>query len=91
MTTGSFDVRRGVYEPVFGVQNSTRLPDFVQLDLEAARSFTFGRGWLELFVEVLNVTNRPNVEEWIYDSTFSRRTALTGLPIFGTLGLRGGF
>lgn len=87
----SFDVRRGVFEPRFGAQNSTRLPDFLQLDVEASRSFSWGRWWLEVFVEVLNVTNRPNVEEWIYDSTFSRRADLTGLPVFGTLGLRGRF
>lgn len=89
---GSYlDVRRGVFEPVFGAQSSARLADFLQLDLEASRTFTWGRWWLELFAEVLNVTNRRNVEEWAYDSTFSRREALLGLPLFGTLGLRGGF
>ncbi len=88
---GTFDVRRGVYEPVFGPRSSTRLPDFFQLDLEAGRTFTLGRWWLELSLEVFNVTNRANVEEWVYDSAFSRRGALTGLPAFGTVGVRGGF
>ncbi|MFT3841941.1 MAG: TonB-dependent receptor [Myxococcaceae bacterium] len=83
-----FDVRRGVYDPSFGAPNSTRLPDFFSLDLEAGRAFTFQRLSVELYVEVFNVTNHHNVEEWVYDSSFTRRAPLYGLPIFGTLGLR---
>jgi hypothetical protein len=87
----TFDTRRGVFEPLFGAQNAERLPDFVQLDLEAAWTFRWGQGWLQPLVEVLNVTNRQNVEEWARDSTFSRRQAILGLPLFATLGLRGGW
>jgi hypothetical protein len=85
-----FDVRRGVYDPAFGAQNAVRLPDFFELDLEAGRTFTFPHGWLELYVEVFNLTNHHNVEEWVYDSSFSQRAPLYGLPLFGTIGLRAG-
>ena len=85
----AFDARRGVYEPLFGALNSTRLSDFLQLDLEASYTFHFGGVHLELFVELLNLTNRRNVEEWVYDSTFTQRGALWGLPIFPLVGLRG--
>jgi hypothetical protein len=85
------DLRLGVTDPVFGAANSVRLPDFLQLDLDAAYTFTLPRGALELFLSVLNVTNRRNVEEFVYDSTFSARGALLGLPLFATLGVRGGW
>lgn len=86
---GSFDVRRGVYEPLFGAQSSVRLADFFQLDVEASYTFTFRAFHLELFAELMNLTNRHNVEEWVYDSTFTRRSELWGLPFFGLVGLRG--
>ena len=88
---GSFDTRRGLYEPLFGTQNSTRLSDFLQLDAEGSYTFIVAALHLELFVELMNLTNHHNVEEWVYDTTFSRRSELWGLPFFGLLGLRGGF
>jgi hypothetical protein len=84
------DLRRGVSQPIFGPLNGLRLPDFVQVDLDAAYTFALGAGSLELFVQVLNVTNHRNVEAYVYDSTFSTRGALLGLPLCATLGLRGG-
>ena len=91
VTGATFDLRRGVFEPRFGAQNSARLPDFLELDLEAGYRFEWGALFLEPFLELLDVTARQNVEEWAYDSTFSRRASLLGLPFFGTLGLRGGW
>lgn len=85
------DLRRGVYEPLYGAVNSTRLGDFLELDLEATYRLQWGPLHLELFVELLNVTNRRNVEEWAYDTTFSQRGELWGLPLFGLLGARAGF
>ncbi len=87
---GSYvDVRLGVSEPLFGTQNALRLPDFLQVDLDAAYTFALWTGSLEVFLSVLNVTNHRNVEEFAYDSTWSTRGALLGLPLVGTLGLRG--
>jgi hypothetical protein len=87
---GSYlDARLGVSDPVFGLANGVRLPDFLQVDLDASYTFHFGPGSLELFLSVLNVTNRRNVEEFVWDSTWSTRGALLGLPLLGTLGLRG--
>lgn len=85
------DLRRGVYEPLYGAVNSARLGDFVELDLEATYRLDWGPVHLELFVELLNVTNRRNVEEWAYDTTFSQRGELWGLPLFGLLGARAAF
>lgn len=86
--SGSADLRRGVYEPTFGAHNGSRLPDFFQLDAEVSRGLLVGRVRVELFVELMNLTNRHNVEEWVYDTTFTRREALWGLPFFGLLGVR---
>jgi hypothetical protein len=87
-----FDARRDLYQPVFGAQNTSRLPNFFQLDLEASRVFALGEAAeLQAFIEILNATNHRNVEEVVYDTTYSQAGYLTGLPVFATLGARVSF
>ena len=50
--------------------------------------FTLGDVHGEAFVEVVNVTNNPNVEEIVYDPTYTRHGYISGFPILPTLGLR---
>ena len=83
-----FDERDARFEPIFGPQNATRLPDFWQLDLRVDRSFDLTAARLLLYAELLNVTNHANAEEWAYSSDFSRRAAITGLPFFAVVGAR---
>jgi hypothetical protein len=47
--------------PSVGKRNSDRLPGFHRLDLGVTRTFDMSRGGLELFLNVINVTNRTNV------------------------------
>jgi hypothetical protein len=42
------------------VRNQVRLPRYARLDVRANRTFTFGRGRLTLFVEVMNLLGRDN-------------------------------
>ena len=83
------DARRDLYEPVFGTQNSSRLPDFLQVDLDADHAFRLGPSAnLHVFLEILNVTNHRNAEELVYSSDYAQRGYLTGLPVFATVGAR---
>ena len=75
--------------PLFGAQNSIRIPDFVQLDVRLEKTFTFRRGvQLNVFADVQNVTNRANPEEIVYNYNFTRRDFIIGLPVLAVVGAR---
>ena len=88
--TGSvYDARSDRYDPVFGPQNSIRIPAFWQLDVRVDRSLDLGKGvTLLLYADVQNVTNRENAEEIIYSASFRERGTIRGLPTIGILGAR---
>jgi hypothetical protein len=87
---GSFyDAKDDVYDPVFGMQNSIRLPDAWALDLRVDRELRLGAGIRLLFyVEGLDVTDHVNAEEFVYSPDYTRRGVIAGLPALGTAGLR---
>ena len=78
----------GLYEPNFGAQNSIRIPAFYQLDARLEKAFVLGGGKLSAFLDVQNVTDRKNPEEFFYDPTYTRRGTITGLPTLAILGVR---
>jgi hypothetical protein len=83
-----FDAQQGRAEPVFGAQNSIRLPAFVSLDLSASRSFDLGGGHdLRVYLEVQNATAHQNAEEYVYDANFTNRGIIEGLPPLALLGV----
>jgi TonB family protein len=88
--TGAFyDATDDVYQPMFGAQNSIRLPPFWQVDLRIDRSFRIGEAArLLVYLEGLNVTNRSNGEEYIYNVNYTKRGTITGLPAIAVLGAR---
>jgi outer membrane receptor protein involved in Fe transport len=83
-----FDARTDTYQPIFGVQNTIRIPAFVSLDLRVSKHFDLGRTELDIVLEVQNVTNRQNPEEIVYTPNFSQPGYITGLPILPSLGIR---
>jgi TonB family protein len=84
-----YDAKDDEYQPIFGAQNSIRLPAFWQIDLRIDRSFRLGEGGrLLVYVEGLNVTNRANGEEFIYNVDYTKRGTITGLPALAVLGAR---
>lgn len=83
--------RREIYEPYFGAQNSTRLPAFFQVDLRAAKRFTFGRVKVEVYLDVQNVSNTQNAEDLVYSHDYKKKSFITGLPILPVLGARADF
>jgi hypothetical protein len=85
----AYDAKDDLYQPIFGAQNSERLPDFWQLDARVDRSFRLGSSArLLLYVEGLNVTDRANAEEYVYSADYSRRGTISGLPIIAVVGAR---
>jgi TonB family protein len=83
-----YDSRGDQYQPIFGAQNSIRIPDFVQLDVRLEKTINFRRLSLNVFADVQNVTNRANPEEVVYNYNFTRRDYITGLPILAVVGVR---
>ncbi|MFM2163550.1 MAG: hypothetical protein RLZZ383_3062, partial [Pseudomonadota bacterium] len=86
-----YDSRRDLYQPLFGDQNQLRLPTFFQLDVRVAKAFKVATSTAEVYLDVQNVTNQRNVEEYVYSGDFQQRGALRGLPILPVLGLRWSF
>jgi TonB family protein len=83
-----YDGRGDQYQPIFGAQNTIRIPDFVQLDVRLEKTFSFRRLTLNVFLDVQNVTNRANPEEIVYNPSFTKPAYITGLPTLAVLGLR---
>jgi TonB family protein len=83
-----FDSRTDAYEPVFGKQNSERIPPFLALDARVEKTFTFQRLKLNVYADVQNVTNQQNPEQVVYNFDYSHRYLITGLPILPVVGAR---
>jgi len=88
VVTALYDVKRDLYEPIFGKQNSIRIPDFVQGDARVSKRFTFGTAKAEVYVDVQNVTNKRNPEDIVYNYNYSRQGYITGLPVLPVAGAR---
>lgn len=83
-----FNAVQAQYEPIFGAQNSVRLPAFYSLDFRLEKGFVWRRLKVNAFADVQNVTNRKNPEEIIYSADFSQRGYITGLPFLAVVGGR---
>ncbi len=82
------DGASGRYQPIFGEQNSIRIPDFVQLDARIEKTFVWPRVSLHLYLDVQNLTYQRNPEEIVYNHDFTRRDYITGLPTLAVAGAR---
>lgn len=84
-----YDASRDLWQPIFGAYNGIRLPAFIQLDLRVAYSRKLrGDDAFMVYLDLLNVSNRRNVEEYIYSPDYSERQAIYGLPILPVLGVQ---
>ena len=75
-----FDSLVDIYEPVFGPQNSERLPVFCALDLRIAKTFHAKRLAFTPYLEGINLTDRKNAEDYAYSADFRQRDTIQGLP-----------
>lgn len=86
--TGSYqNLRDDRSEPIFGAQNSVRLPGFFALDLRVEHAFTLAALSGAVWLDVLNVTNQRNVEDLAYRFDYAAREDVVGLPILAVLGV----
>jgi outer membrane receptor protein involved in Fe transport len=84
-----YDLRGDQYQPIFGAQNTTRLPDFYQLDLRIDRRFAIAEhASLDLYLDLENVTFHQNREEIVYAHDFSSHGYINGLPALALAGVR---
>lgn len=88
---GWYDADVDVYSPAQGPVNSGRLAAFNQLDVRFDKTFLFQRWLLKIYLDITNIYNNANVELNQPNYDFTRRTALTGLPIIPSFGVRSEF
>lgn len=87
-----YDGAQARFDPIFGAQNTIRIPDFVQLDVRLEKSFRLPRGvTFDVYLDVQNVTWQRNPEEIVYSHDYSQRGYITGIPTLAVLGLRVAF
>lgn len=85
----TYDVRSGVYLPIYGATNSRRDPMFNQLDARVEKEWRIGAGKLAAYLDVQNVYMAKNPEGYRYSFDYSKREAVSGLSLFPNLGVRG--
>lgn len=88
VTGAYYDAGRDRWQPILGAHGSLRLPEFVQLDLRVAQRIDLGDTKLDVWLEVQNVTNQENGEEYVYSADYRRRDTIRSLPILPAIGLR---
>lgn len=84
-----YDSDSNNYEPVYGKPNSAREVPFSQLDVRGEKTWVYDYWKLTAYLDILNVTNRRNVEFSSFTYDYSERREISGLPIIPTLGVRG--
>jgi outer membrane receptor protein involved in Fe transport len=85
----TYNADSGNYVPIRGPTRSIRTPLFTQIDVRAEHDWLFERWSLGLYLDIINVTNRKNVEAIQYDYRFRSSSPVTSFPILPTLGLKG--
>ena len=85
------DTTQNLYQPLFGAQNSIRIPAFVQLDVRLGKRFKLGPTTLDVFLEVLNAWNQKNREEIVYSPNYQQRGYISGFPVLPAFGLQWDF
>ena len=80
------------YEPRYAAINSERLPNFQRLDLRVDRDLRArGRFKLTGYLELLNVLNSKNVDDFDYSKDYTSKEAIHQLPRIISLGIKAEF
>lgn len=89
---GSFyNSETDTYLPINGARFSQRLKGFSQLDFRVDKRVLFDTWTLSFYLDLQNVLNSKNQEQINYSYDYSQSAAITGLPVIGTLGVKGEF
>ena len=80
------------YIPVYESRPTRRQDPYHQLDLRIDKKFKFKkRGWISLSLEVINLYYAKNPEGIRYNYDYTQSAFVTGMPIFTSIGLQGGW
>lgn len=91
VTGAVFESDRNTYRAEYGLVNSQRNDAQHQLDLRIDRAFQF-RDWkLSGYLDVSNVYMNAPAVGYQYNTNYTERKQITGIPILPSLGLRGEF
>lgn len=86
-----YDSDSDSYIALRGDYNSTRLPDFHQLDIRIDKELTFRRWTLTFYLDLMNVYNRKNPESRVYNFDYTEEDFLYSLPFLPNLGFKAQF
>ncbi|MBC7973350.1 MAG: TonB-dependent receptor plug domain-containing protein [Myxococcales bacterium] len=78
-----------LYLPSYGAPNSERVALQHQLDLRVDRTWAFARWKLSAYLDISNVYVNAAAIDYQYNFDYTRRTAVTTLPIIPSIGIRG--
>ena len=79
------------YNNLNGPARSLRLPAFHQLDIRIDRKFVFDNFAFTPYLDLLNVYNKENAEQWQINYRGTDQEPLQGLPLIPNFGLQGEF
>jgi outer membrane receptor protein involved in Fe transport len=77
--------------PVLGRAFSERLPHYLRVDGRVDYTWFFERWQLSLYVEILNLFNRVNIQDYQYSDDYSSRKPQGRIPFLPYLGIRAAF
>ncbi len=84
----SYEADSDLYIPLFGKQNSVRMPLYHQLDLRIDKKWQWKYLAFTLYLDVQNAYNAKNTEGYVYSYDYKQKEPLPGLPIIPSLGLK---
>jgi hypothetical protein len=81
----SSELNRGIFERTQVL--ARRFPPFMSLSLQANRQFRFKRSALNVYVSVMNASNRKNVERYFWDRIHNRPGTVYQAPLVPEFGI----
>jgi outer membrane receptor protein involved in Fe transport len=86
-----YDADEGSFSPISGARNSVRNKPFNKLDVRIDKSFIFDTWRMGVYLDVQNVYWADNQEGVQYNYDYTKKSIVTGIPIFPQLGLTARF
>ena len=86
---GVYDADLGRYLPIEGGTRTVRDPYFLQVDARIEHDWLYRTWTLGLYLDVINIFDRANVEAIQYDYRYRQSSPITSYPILPTLGVKG--
>jgi hypothetical protein len=88
---GTYDADNDVYVPNRGQIYNQRFDAFNQLDIRIDRRYIYDKWILTAYLDVQNIMNSKNSQNYEYSYDYSQKKKVRGLPILPTIGVKGQF